>query len=127
MKYFALAAIVASASALQIRDGPMAVGFNPPQPTVPSQNVSIIVPDQPFSHTEAPLEAIPQNRHLIGTLELLDAKQKIRQLLTQAMNAEDTANYDKMQEIRKEIEELKAHLDILNVAHDSHKEYINNS
>ena len=57
---------------------------------------------------------------MIGTLQLLEAKQKIRQLLAESMNAEDTANFDKMQEIKAEIEELKAHLDILNIAHDSH-------
>ena len=82
------------------------------------------MPDQPFSHAIPSVSAGPVNRHMIGSLALIEAKKKVHVLLAEAMNAEDSANFDKMQEIKAEIEELKAHHDILNAAHESHADVL---
>ena len=82
------------------------------------------MPDQPFSHEVPQFKVLNPNRHMIGTLALIEAKNKVKTLLAEAMNAEDSANFSKMQEIKEEIEELKAHLDILNIAHDSHADVV---
>ena len=82
------------------------------------------MPDQPYSHAVPTISAGPANRHMIGTLALMEAKKKVHVLLAESMNAEDSANFSKMQEIKEEIEELKAHLDILNIAHDSHADVV---
>ena len=122
MKSFVLSALVVAASAVQMGGGPMAVGVTAPEPTTPNVNVVVTMPDQPYSHVVPTFPHPPSNRHMIGTLQLMDAKNKVGILLSEAMNAEDSANFDKMQEIKGEIEELKAHLDILNLAHNSHYE-----
>ena len=84
MKFTAIFALVASASAIQIS-----------------------------SDADPEGQPATWNNHMIGTHFLIHAKDKIEELLKEAKTVEHETNSDKIGEIKGEIKRLRGHLDIL--------------